>query len=99
MKIKKKDIKTGHWVCLDGMPWFPDAYARGDDKRTLADMRNAFPVLYDKVAYYKVVRVKPTLTCEWRRSGQVYRETFYIKWVTDVQPSYKNVIKARESIQ
>ena len=97
MKIRKKNIKTGDWVCLDGMPWFSDAYARGDDKRTLADMRNAFPVLYDKVMYYKVVRVNPSLTCEWRMGGKVYRDTFYVKWVTDVQPSYKNVIKAREN--
>ena len=97
MKIRKKDIKTGYWVCLDGRPWFPDAYVRGEDKRTLTDMRKEFPALYNKTTYYKVVRVNPSLTCEWRMSGKVYKETFYVKWVTDVQPSYKNVIKAREN--
>ena len=96
MKIRKKDIKTGYWVCLDDRPWFPDAYTRGDDKRTMADMRKEFPALYPS-KYYKVVRVKPSLTCEWRMAGKVYRDTFYVKWVTDVQPSYKNVIKAREN--
>ena len=97
MKIRKKDIKTGYWVCLDDRPWFPDAYVRGEDKRTLTDMRKEFPALYNKTIYYKVVRVKPSLTCEWRMGGKVYRDTFYVKWVTDVQPSYKNVIKVREN--
>ena len=95
MKIKKKDIKTGYWVCLDGMPWFPDAYARGDDKQSIDDMRKQFPKLYKKVAYYKVVKMRP-LTFEYRTPSGAYREQFYLKWVTDVQPSYKQVIKARE---
>ena len=94
--IKKKDIKTGYWVCLDGMPWFKDAYNRGDDKQSIADMRGQFPSIYEKVAYYKVVKMNP-LTYEFRTASGVYRDTFYLKWVTDVQSSYQNVIKAREN--
>ena len=30
MRYTRNHIKTGDWVCLDGMPWFPDAYASGD---------------------------------------------------------------------
>ena len=95
MKIKKKDIKTGYWVCLDNMPWFPDAYMRGEDRRSIADMRKVFPKNRWKVKYYKVVKMKP-LTYENRMGGKVYRDGFYLKWVTDVQPTYKQVIKARE---
>ena len=96
MRIKKKDIKTGYWVRLDGMPWFPDAYARGDDRRTVADMRKELPSLYKKITYFKVVKMKP-LTYEYRTPSGAYRETFYLKWVTDVQSSYQNVIKARDN--
>ena len=96
MKIKKKDIKTGYWVCLDNMPWFPDGYMRGEDKQSIADMREQFPKLYKKVAYYKVVMMKP-LTYEYRTPSGTYRDEFYLKWVTDVQSSYQNVIKARET--
>ena len=96
MMIKKKDIKTGYWVCLDGMPWFPDAYARGEDRQSIADMRKEFPRLYKRVAYYKVVKMRP-LTYEYRTPSGAYRDTFYLKWVTDVQPSYQDVIKAREN--
>jgi len=96
MKIKKKDIKTGDWVCLDGMPWFPDAYNRGEDKQSITDMRGQFPSIYKKVMYYKVVKMRP-MTYEFRTASGVYRDTFYLKWVTDVQPSYNDVIKAREN--
>ena len=95
MKYKKKDIKTGDWICLDGMPWFPDAYTRGEDRQSIADMREQFPRLYKKVAYYKVVKMRP-MTYEYRSVSGVYREQFYLKWVTDVQSSYQNVIKARK---
>ena len=93
--IKKKDIKTGYWVCLDGMPWFPDAYMRGEDRRSITDMREVFPKNKWKVKYYKVVKMKP-LTYEYRTPSGAYRDPFYLKWVTDVQSSYQNVIKARE---
>ena len=95
MKIKKKDIKTGYWVCLDDMPWFPDANARGNDFRSITDMRGQFPSIYKKTHYYKVVKMNP-LTYEYRTSSGAYRDRFLLKWVTDVQPSYQNVIKARE---
>ena len=95
--IKKKDIKTGYWVCLDGMPWFPDAYARGEDRQSIADMRREFPHLYKKVKYYKVVKMRP-LTYEYRTTSGAHRDTFYLKWVTDVQPSYSDVTKARENM-
>ena len=96
MKVKKKDIKTGYWVCLDGKPWFPDAYARGEDRRSIADMRAECPKQYKKKHYYKVVMMTP-LTYEHKLSGYTARNTFYLKWVTDVQSSYKQVIKAREN--
>ena len=96
MRYTRKHIKTGYWVCLDGMPWFPDGYARGDDRQSIADMREQFPKLYKKVAYYKVVKMKP-LTYEYKTSSGTYRDQFYLKWVTDVQSSYKQVIKARRS--
>ena len=95
MRFKKKDIKTGDWVCLDGMPWFQDAYNRGEDKQSITDMRGQFPSIYKKVTYYKVVKMNP-LTYEFRSVSGVYRDTFYLKWVTDVQSSYNDVIKARE---
>ena len=96
MRVKKKDIKTGYWVCLDGMPWFPDAYARGEDRRSIADMRVECPKQYKKIHYFKVVKMSP-LTYEHKLSGHTARNTFYLKWVTDVQSSYQNVIKAREN--
>ena len=96
MKIKKKDIKTGYWVCLDGMPWFPDAYMRGEDRRSITDMREVFPKNKWRVKYYKVVKMTP-LTYEYRTPSGAYRDTFYLKWVTDVQSSYQDVIKAREN--
>ena len=97
MRYTRASIKTGYWVCLDGMPWFMDAYARGEDKQSIEDMRKEFPKLYKKVAYYKVVKMKP-LTYEYLTSSGAYRDEFYLKWVTDVQSSYKNVIKAREML-
>ena len=96
MRVKKKDIKTGYWICLDNMPWFPNAYARGEDRRTIADMRKENPKGYKKVYYYKVVMMNP-LTYEHRLLGHTTRNTFYLRWVTDVQSSYQNVIKAREN--
>jgi len=96
MRIKKKDIKTGYWVCLDNMPWFPDAYVRGDDRRTVADMREVFPKQNKKIHYFKVVKMSP-LTYEHKLFGYTARNAFYLKWVTDVQSSYQNVIKAREN--
>ena len=96
MKIKKKDIKTGYWVCLDGMPWFPDANAKGNDFRNITEMRGQFPSIYKKIHYYKVVKMNP-LTYEYRTTSGAHRDTFYLKWVTDVQPSYQDVIKAREN--
>ena len=96
MRFKKKDIKTGYWVCLDGMPWFQDAYNRGDDKQSITDMRGQFPTIYKRVTYYKVVKMNP-LTYEYRANSVTYRDTFYLKWVTDVQSSYQSVIKAREN--
>ena len=94
--IKKKDIKTGYWVCLDGMPGFPNANAKGNDFRNITEMRGQFPSIYKKIHYYKVVKMRP-LTYEYRTTSGLYRDTFYVKWVTDVQPSYKNVIKVRET--
>jgi len=94
VKYKKKDIKTGYWVCLDGMPWFPDAYARGEDRDSITDMRGQFPSIYKKVTYYKVVKMTP-LTYEFRTTSGAYRDGFLLRWVTDVQSSYQNVIKAR----
>ena len=96
MRVKKKDIKTGYWVCLDGMPWFQDAYTRGDDRRSIADMREENPKGYKKIHYFKVVKMKP-LTYEYRTPSGAYRDTFYLRWVTDVQSSYQNVIKEREN--
>ena len=96
MRVKKKDIKTGYWVCLDGMPWFPDAYVRGDDRRSVADMREENPKGYKRIHYYKVVKMSP-LTYEHKLSGYTSRDTFFLRWVTDVQSSYQNVIKAREN--
>ena len=95
MRVKKKDIKTGYWICLDNMPWFPDAYVRGDDRRTVADMREVFPKNRKK-HYYKVVKMNP-LTYEHKLLGYTTRDTFYLRWVTDVQSSYQKVIKAREN--
>jgi hypothetical protein len=95
MKVRKKNIKTGYWVCLDGKPWFPDAYTRGDDRRSIADMREENPKGYKRLYYYKVVKMSP-LTYEHKLSGYTARDTFYLRWVTDVQSSYQNVIKARE---
>lgn len=39
MKFKKSEIKTGCWIQLENMPWFPAAYYRGEDKRTVGYMR------------------------------------------------------------
>jgi len=94
VKYKKKDIKTGYWVCLDGMPWFQDAYARGEDRNSITDMRGQFPSIYKKVTYYKVVKMAP-LTYEFRTTSGAYRDGFLLRWVTDVQSSYQNVINAR----
>jgi len=96
MGYKRKDINTGDWVCLDDMPWFPDAYARGEDRQSITDMRGQFPSIYKKVTYYKVVKVQP-LTYEFRTVSGVYRDGFLLRWVTDVQASYNDVIKKRES--
>ena len=97
MGYKRKDINTGDWVCLDDMPWFPDAYARGEDRQSITDMRGQFPSIYKKVTYYKVVKLQP-LTYEFRTVSGVYRDGFLLRWVTDVQASYNDVIKKRESI-
>jgi len=94
MTYKKKDIKTGSWICLDGMPWFPDAHARGEDRNSITDMRGQFPSIYKKVTYYKVVKMAP-LMYEFRTASGVYRDGFLLKWVTDVQSSYNDVIKTR----
>ena len=96
MRVKKKDIKTGYWVCLDNRPWFPDAYARGEDRRTVAEIREeVFSKIKHKIRYFKVVKMSP-LTYEHKLSGYTSRDTFFLRWVTDVQSSYQNVIKARE---
>ena len=96
MRYTRNHIKTGDWVCLDGMPWFPDAYTRGEDMRSIADMRLECPKQYKKRHYYKVVKMSP-LTYEHKLSGYTARDTFFLRWVTDVQSSYQNVIKAREN--
>jgi hypothetical protein len=96
MGYKRKDINTGDWVCLDDMPWFPDAYARGEDRNSITDMRGQFPSIYKKVTYYKVVKMAP-LMYEFRTASGVYRDGFLLRWVTDVQVSYNDVIKKRES--
>jgi len=97
MRYKKSDIKSGYWVCLDGMPWFPDAHSRGEDRRTIADMKLIFPPKFAKANYFKVTRVTP-LTYQYKISGTVSKEKFYLKWVTDVQSSYNDVIKVRKGI-
>ena len=40
MKIKKKDIKVGNYIALGNKPWFMSAFYRGEDKRTVDNMRN-----------------------------------------------------------
>ena len=46
MKFKKSDIKVGNYVSLGNMPWFMSAYYRGEDKRTLDDMKRETIELY-----------------------------------------------------
>jgi hypothetical protein len=93
MGILKRNIKTGYWVCLDNKPWFPSGASRGEDKRTEGDMRE---ILGGKQRYFKVCRTKPCLMYEWRFKGEIIRNQFYAKWVTDMQKNYNDVIKARE---
>jgi hypothetical protein len=96
MKYKKRDIKTGCWVCLDNMPWFPDSARRGEDKRTLAEMRELFPTVSHSKPYFKVTTTRPEMTYQYRCIRNTYRSKFYMKWVTDVQASYKGVIANRK---
>ena len=39
MKIQKKDIKVGNYIALGNKPWFMSAYYRGEDRRTVDDIR------------------------------------------------------------
>lgn len=93
-RYKKKDIKTGYYVCLDERPWFPASYSRGEDRRTVKQMReNIFTK--DKPHYYKVTKMRP-LTYSYTIGGYTWKDRFYLKWVTDVCKNYHEVVERRK---
>ena len=38
--IKRKDLKVGNYIALGRKPWFMSAFYRGEDKRTIDDIRH-----------------------------------------------------------
>ena len=95
MRFTKKDIKTGYYVCLDNAPWFLSSYRRGEDKRTMKQMRKIITPK-SKPKYYRVVKMSP-LTYEHKIQGYTWRDTFYLKWVTDVCKNYHEVVERRKN--
>jgi len=117
MKIKRKDIKVGNYIALGNKPWFESAFYRGEDKRTVDQMRHkqieddkaqlALPVnkritthdahylkrrikQYQTIYYFKVVSTK-NLTYLYKPWGT--KESFKLKWITDVCQNYKEVMQ------
>ena len=97
VRYKKADIKTGYYVCLDNKPWFMAAYHRGEDKRTVKQMRETV-FKKGKPHYYKVCRMRP-LMYKNTIDGWTYKDKFYLKWVTDVCKNYSEVIERKKQWQ
>jgi len=94
MRYTRKDVKTGYYVCLDNRPWFQSSYSRGEDRRTVKQMReNIFTK--DKPCYYKVIKMKP-LTYTHTIDGYKWKNTFYLRWITDVCKTYHEVVERKK---
>ena len=89
-RYTRKDIKVGNYVCLDNQPWDPASYNRGEDRRTLKQIREQV-FTKGKKKYHKVVGIRPLSYI----SGCDLKRQFYLKWVTDVCQNYNEVIKRR----
>ena len=94
IRYKRADIKTGNYVCLDNKPWFEAAFQRGEDRRTTKEMRETV-FKKGKPQYYKVVKMRP-LTYSYTIGGYQWKDTFYLKWVTDVCKNYHEVVERKK---
>jgi hypothetical protein len=88
-RIKKKDIKTGDWVCLDNMPVFGTL--------TLGEIAKKWPQIANK-RYFKVIGKFPLRCSITWRNADYFKDIFNVKlkWITDIKKSYNEVIKERD---